>query len=46
MSLLNEKQLKDYNDNGFISPIDVLTLEEAEEIKNEIEYIEKNGLMN
>ena len=46
MSLLNEKQLKDYNDNGFISPIDVLTLEEAAEIKNEIEYIEKNGLMN
>ena len=41
MSLLNEKQLKDYNDNGFISPIDVLTLEEAAEIKNEIEYIEK-----
>ena len=29
MSLLNEKQLKDYKDNGFISPIDVLTLEEA-----------------
>ena len=41
MSLLSEKQLKDYNDNGFISPIDVLTLEEAAEIKNEIEYIEK-----
>ena len=41
MSLLNEKQLKDYNDNGFISPIDVLSLQEAEEIKKEIEYIEK-----
>ena len=41
MSLLNAKQLKDYNDNGFVSPIDVLSLEEAAEIKNEIQYIEK-----
>ena len=41
MSLLNAKQLKDYNDNGFIAPICVLSLEEAEEIKREIEYIEK-----
>ena len=37
MSALNERQLKDYGDNGFISPIDVLTLEEAAEIKKEIE---------
>ena len=41
MSLLNAKQLKDYNDNGFISPIDILSVEEATEIKKEIEYIEK-----
>ena len=31
MSFLNEKQLKDYDNNGFIAPIDVLSLEEAEE---------------
>ena len=40
MSALNEKQVKDYDYNGFISPIDILSLEEAEEIKKEIEYIE------
>ena len=41
MSALNEKQIKDYDYNGFISPIDVLSLEEAEDIKKEIEFIEK-----
>ena len=41
MNSLNAKQLKDYDDNGFISSIDVLSLEEAEEIKKEIEHIEK-----
>ena len=41
MSFLNKKQLKDYKDHGFVAPIDVLTLEEATKIKEEIEYIEK-----
>ena len=41
MSLLNAKQLKGYYDNGFIAPIDILSLQEAAEIKKEIEYIEK-----
>ena len=41
MSSLNEKQLKDYEDYGFVAPINVLTLEEATKIKEEIEYIEK-----
>ena len=41
MSMLSDKELKDYNDNGFVSPIDVLSLEEAEQIKKEIEHIEK-----
>ena len=41
MSYLNEKQLKDYEDHGFVAPIDILTLEEATKIKEEIEYIEK-----
>ena len=41
MNSLNEKQLKDYEDRGFVTPIDVLTSEEATKIKEEIEYIEK-----
>ena len=41
MSSLNSKQLKDYNNDGFVAPIDVLTSEEAVEIKKEIENIEK-----
>ena len=41
MSSLNEKQLKDYEDHGFVAPIDILTLEEVIKIKEEIEYIEK-----
>ena len=41
MSSLNVSQLKNYEDQGFLAPIDVLSLEEAEEIKKEIEHIEK-----
>ena len=41
MNSLNVKQLEDYENHGFVSPIDVLTLEEATKIKEEIEYIEK-----
>jgi len=39
--MLSNKELKDYKDNGFVAPIDVLSLEEAKRIKEEIEYIEK-----
>ena len=41
MSMLTDKQLKDYKDDGYVAPIDVLSLKEAEEIKKEIEHIEK-----
>ena len=41
MNSLNVEQLEDYENHGFVSPIDVLTLEEAIKIKEEIEYIEK-----
>jgi non-haem Fe2+, alpha-ketoglutarate-dependent halogenase len=41
MTLLTSKQLKDYEDHGFVSPIDVLTSDEVNEIKTEIEKIEK-----
>ena len=40
MTSLTSKQLKDYEDYGFVAPIDVLTLDEANEIKTEIEKIE------
>jgi ectoine hydroxylase-related dioxygenase (phytanoyl-CoA dioxygenase family) len=38
---LTTKQLKDYNDHGYVAPIDILTADEANEIKEEIEKIEK-----
>ena len=41
MSFLNAKQLKDYEDQGFVAPVDILTVEEAKKIEEEIEYIEK-----
>ena len=41
MSSLNSKQIKKYKDNGFVAPINVLSLEEVKKIKEEIEYIEK-----
>ena len=41
MSMLSDKELKDYKDNGYVAPIDILSLEEAEEIKKEIEHIEE-----
>ena len=37
MTSLTTKQLKDYNDHGYVAPIDVLTSDEAYEIRNEIE---------
>ena len=41
MSMLTDKELKNYKDNGYVAPIDALSLEEVEEIKKEIEHIEK-----
>ena len=41
MSSLNSKQIKDYKDNGFVAPINVLSAEDVKKIKEEIEYIEK-----
>ena len=40
---LTAKQIKNYENNGYISPIDVLSKKEAHEIREEIELIEKNG---
>ena len=35
MSSLNLEQIKDYKDNGFVAPINVLSLEEVKKIKEE-----------
>ena len=40
MATLTAKQLKDYNDHGYVAPIDVLTSNEAYEIRKEIEEFE------
>ena len=41
MTYLNSNQLKQYNEEGYVAPLDVLTKEEALTAKNEIELIEK-----
>jgi len=40
MSKLSSNQLQEYNDNGYVAPIEVLTKDEAFEIRKEIENIE------
>ena len=39
--MLSSKEIKNYKDHGFVAPIDVLSLQEATKIKEEIEFIEK-----
>ena len=41
MSSLTSDQLKQYEEEGYVAPIDVLSKEEAKEIRDEIELIEK-----
>jgi len=41
MPNLSSEQINQYNNDGYIAPIDVLSKDEAEEVRNEIEYIEK-----
>ena len=40
MSFLSSNQLKMYSEEGFVSPIDIFSKEEALEIRKEIENIE------
>ena len=40
MTYLSPNQLKQYEDDGFISPINIFSKEKAKEIRNEIELIE------
>ncbi len=41
MTYLTSNQLKQYEDNGFISPINIFSKDKAKKIRNEIELIEK-----
>ena len=41
MSYLSSNQLKQYQDEGFVSPINIFSKEKAKEVRNEIEFIEK-----
>ena len=40
------EQIKQYEEKGFVAPVEALTRDEAIEIKEEIEFIEKNGQMH
>ncbi len=40
MSYLSSNQLKQYKDEGFVSPLNIFSKEKAKEIRNEIELIE------
>ena len=44
MPNLSEEQINKYNEDGFIAPINVLSENEAGEIREEIERIEKDWL--
>ena len=41
MTNLSSNQLKQYEDKGFVSPIDIFSKDRANEIRNELELIEK-----
>ena len=41
MSFLNHNQIEDYNNKGYVSPINILSKQEAKEIREEIEKIEE-----
>ena len=40
MSNLSEQQINSYRKNGYVSPIDILSTQEAKEVREEIEIIE------
>ena len=41
MSHLSKNEINQYNEKGYLAPIDVLTKNEADEVREEIEFIEK-----
>ena len=43
MTYLSSNQLKQYQDDGFVSPINIFSKDEVKKIRNEIEIIEKGN---
>ena len=41
MAILSPDQIKQYQDKGYLAPIEALTKDESNEVKEEIEFIEK-----
>ena len=41
MTYLSSNQLKQYEDEGFVSPVNIFSKDKAREIRNEIELIER-----
>ena len=41
MSHLSPSQIKQYKDEGYVAPIDILSLDEVNQVKDEIDFIEK-----
>ena len=41
MKSLSSNQIKTYQDKGFVAPIEALSQDEANEVRDEIEFIEK-----
>ena len=41
MSGLSKNQINHYNEKGYVSPLEALSTSEANDVKDEIEYIEK-----
>ena len=41
MTYLSSNQLKQYEDEGFVSPINIFSKDKAKQIRKEIELIEK-----
>ena len=41
MSFLTSTQIKQYKDEGYVAPVDALSKEEANEVREELEFIEK-----
>ena len=44
MTYLNSNQLKQYNDEGFVSPVNIFSKEKAKEIRDEIEFLNSDLL--
>ena len=41
MSSLSSAQIQQYKNDGYVAPLDVLSKDEAKEVRDEIEFIEK-----